>query len=115
MGAFRPEASERLKARPLQQVWRDHLLAGSLLHDGSGRYADGLFVFLSPDLNIACADAVRAYRSCLTDERTFAAWTLEAVVAAIKAAGAGTWIDEFARRYLGFGRIDAATRPPSYA
>jgi hypothetical protein len=105
MRAFKPEASERLKAKPLQQVWRDHLLAGSLLHDGSGNYADGLFVFLYPEANLACAEAVRAYRSCLTNERTFEAWTLEAVVAAVRVAGAGSWIDEFARRYLGFGRL----------
>jgi hypothetical protein len=109
MNAFRSDSSKRLQQKPLQQIWRDHLLAGSLLHDGTHEYADGLFVFLYPRLNTACVDAVAAYRRCLSDERLFAAWTLEDVVAASKAAGAGAWIDELADRYLAFDKIASLT------
>lgn len=59
------------------------------------------------------AKAVYLYRDCLTDASTFAAWTLEDVVAAIRSAGAAGWIDGFHERYLAFEKIEAlAARPP---
>jgi hypothetical protein len=48
-----------------------------------GRFDDGFCVFLYPEGNGDCASAVGKYRECLTSEDTFAAWTLEEVVAAI--------------------------------
>lgn len=103
MGCFRPEALPGLRERPLQQIWRDHLLAGSLRHtDG---YADGFFAFLYPKDNPACANAVRAYRSCLSDAGTFVAWTLEEVSEAIRRHAGPGWIDCFVDRYLNFARL----------
>ena len=37
MGCFDDGASGRLKTKPLQQIWRDHLLTGSLLLDRDAR------------------------------------------------------------------------------
>jgi hypothetical protein len=103
MGAFvDPEAAE-LRAAPLQQVWRDHLLAGSLLVRGD--YDLGAFVFLYPRDNAECHAAVTRYRTHLSSEATFAAWTLEEVVGALKAAGAGPWVQSFEARYLDWGRL----------
>jgi hypothetical protein len=105
MGCFDAAASARLRAKPLQQVWRDHLLAGSLLADPDAGYHDGFFAFLYPSDNDRCASAIAACRSCLTSERSFAPWTLEGIVAALRVEGAGPWVEVFARRYLGFDRI----------
>lgn len=54
MECFRDDARETLRTKPLQQIWRDHLLAGSLLHLESC-FAEGRFVFLYPQANIHCA------------------------------------------------------------
>ena len=100
MGAFRPEALGRLREKPLQQIWRDHLLVGSLVADPGAGYDEGRFVFLSPAENLRCRDAVTAYRTCLANEGSFSAWTLEAVASAVRDAGAGEWIDDLSARYL---------------
>jgi hypothetical protein len=105
MGCFDAAASARLMAKPLQQVWRDHLLAGSLLADPDAGYRDGFFAFLYPSDNDRFASAIAAYRSCLTSERSFAPWTLEGVVGALRVEGGGPWVEMFARRYVGFDRI----------
>jgi hypothetical protein len=102
MGCFEPGGLTRLRERPLQQVWRDHLLAGSLLLDVGAGYDEGVFVFLYPSENVRCLAAVEAYAACLLPGCTsFVPWTLEAVVAAVHAARAGAWIGDFAGRYLG--------------
>ena len=66
------------KAGPLQQMWRDHLLAGA--HRCVDGFDDGFFAFLFPAVNDACSAAVAAYSHCLNDVRTFAAWTLDGFV-----------------------------------
>jgi len=104
-GWFKTEKRAALKGKPLQQIWRDHLLAGSLLMDREAGFDDGCFVFLYPKDNVRCAEAVEQYRGCLTSEESFAAWTLEEVVGALKDAGAGKWVHVLADRYLGFEKI----------
>ena len=106
MACFRPEARERLMAKPLQQIWRDHLLAGALGLDREQGYAGGCFAFVSPRENARCASAVERYRACLTSNDSFVAWTLGQVVDAIEVEGAGPWIGEVGRRYLGRGRSE---------
>jgi hypothetical protein len=90
---------------PLEQMLRDHLLAGSMLvkhaPDG-GRYDEGVFVFFYPEGNICCSKAVANYQRYIQCGDTFAAWKLEEVVAALEAAGPGEeWIELFRERYLG--------------
>ena len=105
MGCFDAPTRPRLRERPLQQIWRDHLLAGSMLKRGDSD--DGLFVFLSPSANEYCREAVASYQSCLTDERTFSAWSLEDVVDAVRDVTDAEWIDDVWNRYLNFGKIEA--------
>ena len=107
MDCFEPTASERLKAKPLQQIWRDHLLMGSLLRDEEQGFKDGFFAFLYPQDNACCADAVAGYRSGLRDATSFASWTLESFVEAITKEGGGAWIEALKRRYSDFGKVDA--------
>lgn len=99
MGCFDSAASARLRARPLQQIWRDHLLAGSLL--AAGDFERGRFVFLYPSRNDRCAAAIADYTSTLSDATTFAAWTLESVVRAIASVTDAKWVRAFSERYLG--------------
>lgn len=110
MGCF-PADRARLKTKPLQQIWRDHLLAGALLGGGLG-YDEGAFVFLYPEANAACARAVAAYRAELTSDATFVAWTLEDVVETQRAAGVRS-AAALAARYLDWAVVEAASAEPA--
>jgi hypothetical protein len=108
MRCFRRGSPDRLKTKPLQQIWRDHLLAGALLRDQRSAYRHGVFVFLYPNDNDRCASAVQDYRACLSDETSFRSWTLERLLEAVRAASGGPWAEAFADRYLAFEKIDRA-------
>jgi hypothetical protein len=92
MDCFDASTTERLRRKPLQQIWRDHLLAGSLLADPESCYEEGFFAFLYPKDNENCARAVEMYSACLTAKSTFVPWTLEGLVEAIKVEGGGAWL-----------------------
>ena len=103
MGCF-VEDRKALQDAPLQQMWRDHLLAGiTRITDG---FVDGLFVMLYLRDNPHVSDAVAAYRTQLTDQRSFAAWTLEDVIGKLRKLSYAQWIDAFHDRYLAFEKID---------
>jgi len=87
----------------LQQIWRDHLLACSMLRTED--YEDGLFVFLYLKDNYDCSSAIEAYRRCLTDERTVVAWILEDVVETLHRHSHTGWINSFHDRYLAFDKV----------
>ncbi len=106
MGCF-PADRTALKKKPLQQIWRDHLLAGALLAGGLG-YDEGAFVFLAPRDNTACARAVTAYRAQLTSDATLMTWALEDVVAAEREAGVPN-AAALAARYLDWEMVERAT------
>ena len=100
MGCFVPEQRAALRAAPLEQLWRDHLLAGSLLlHEPSG-FARGVFAVVAPAQNTAVRDAVARYRAALGDNTTFRSWTLESVVAAVATATSAEWVAELRERYV---------------
>lgn len=102
MGCFVPQR-EALQRRPLQQIWRDHLLAGALIAADIG-YDEGAFVFLAPKGNTACRRAIRAYAKHLEDHSTFASWTLEDVMACFRTP-APAWCEQLVDRYLAFSRV----------
>lgn len=102
MACFNPASRQRLRSQPLQQIWRDHLLAGSLLL--AGDFDRGSFVFLYPSRNERCRAAVASYAEALTEANTFQTWTLEAVVEALKAATVARWVHALEGRYLGTTR-----------
>ena len=103
MGCFDASKLNRLKSQPLQQIWRDHLLAGALR--SVGPYGDGFFVFLYPRDNPHCAGAITQYAECLTNHESFEAWTLEDVIAGIKRHTSEDWVDGFYNRYLNFAKV----------
>lgn len=106
MRCFTSAALAQLRETPLQQIWRDHLLAGSLLQGSV--YEDGAFVFLYPRDNTHCASAIGAYTACLSDPSSLLVWTLEAVLASLRRYSHAPWISAFHERYLDFGRIERA-------
>ena len=85
----------------MEQLWRDHLLAGSLALDGDAGFDSGTFAVIYPSENAAVAKAMDEYRSCLVEPTAITAWSLEQVVEAIVAAGARPWVSELRGRYLG--------------
>jgi hypothetical protein len=103
MGCFKQSALEQLKQQPLQQIWRDHLLAG--IHRIANNFKEGFFVFLYPEQNVHCSKAIKSYADCLITEQTFASWTLESVANAIKRHTDDEWVDLLIDRYLNFEKI----------
>ena len=103
MGVFVPEARPRLRDAPLEQLWRDHLLAGSMLLDEASGFARGAFAVVYPSENVLVASAVQAYRGCLRDDAGFRAWTLEELLDVLARCGGGAWALEVRERYLGAG------------
>lgn len=107
MGCFQGRQDRALlKASPLQQIWRDHLLAGITLIEDKDKYADALFVTLYPRENKHVSEALEDYTQQLVNSHTFAQWTLEDFVAAIRGSSNAEWIDCFVDRYLAFEKID---------
>lgn len=108
MGCFKESKRDALRKNPLQQIWRDHLLAGR--HRLADRFEDGFFAFVYPEDNGHCRDAVTQYRDCLSDEDTFTTWTLEEVCATIQSVTQAPWIETFHDRYLSFDKIETYSR-----
>ena len=63
----------------------------------------------APPQNGACQNAITDYAAYLTDAETFMAWTIEEVVAALREAGGGRWVEAFADRYLAFEKVGTTT------
>ena len=103
MNCFDYGSLKDLEKQPLQQIWRDHMLAG--IHKTVNEFEEGFFVFLYPEGNTHCSEAVERYEEYLTNHETFATWTLESVANAIKSETNDQWIDLFIERYLNFDKI----------
>jgi hypothetical protein len=50
--------------------------------------------------------ALNSYRTHLTDEETFASWTLKEFVSLLQSNSKAPWISAFTDRYLAFEKID---------
>tara|TARA_B100000745_G_scaffold283496_1_gene217585 strand:+ start:90 stop:854 length:765 start_codon:yes stop_codon:yes gene_type:complete len=103
MDCFDEGFLKELEKQPLQQIWRDHMLAG--IHKIQNKFDEGIFVFLYPEKNTHCLEAMEKYKRCLTSTDTFAEWTIESVANQVKQATDDDWIDLFTDRYLDFNKI----------
>lgn len=101
MGVFRPVDRARLRKAPLEQFWRDHLLAGSLLLNRNSGFRSGTFAVVWPRENTIVGAAIEAYKSCLDDTATFRSWPLESVLDAVSAYVDLPWVRAVRERYLG--------------
>ena len=104
MGCFSEPFGAQLTQKPLQQIWRDHLLVGA--HRIVDSFEDGFFVFLYPEGNSACANAVQSYTECLREHSTFVSWTLEQLADSLSEHSSAQWITDFKTRYLDFSQVD---------
>lgn len=107
MNCFSAEGLPALQKAPLQQLWRDHLLAGSMLNDKELGYTEGMFVVMYPAANTPCRRAVRAYRRCLLSDSTFDSCTLDEMVGVLSLATSSAWVGEFHDRYLDFRGLES--------
>ncbi len=106
MGCFKPDSSRELGQKPVEQLWRDHLLVGAMLLDTAAGWETGLYVFLYPEGNTACHRAVQLYGAHLAHTRSFCPLTLETLVAALEAVANSAWTTELRERYLGWHRLE---------
>jgi hypothetical protein len=97
-----------LRANPLQQLFREHLLAQSMIENGL--YAEGHFVLIAPELNHPAQNAAVAYAEHLREPGegriTFQNVTLEKIVDAFREAGQAEHAAALHRRYLDFWLVD---------
>ncbi len=105
MGCFKADALEALHKTPLQQIWRDHLLTGSLLNKDP-RFDEGSFIFLYPKDNLCCEQAVKAYQQCLSSTTTFMPMTIEDMIIALQHHSNEEWVQELSCRYIDFSSIE---------
>ncbi len=110
---FSNEGIERLATMPisLEQIWRDHLLALSMLPPINNDYDEGFFVYLYPKDNTECQIAIDKYLGLLKSENnsdsSFEVITMEKLVNEIKTeTNNAQWILDFEDRYLSFNKIE---------
>lgn len=98
---FRPNSINYLRRVPISQIWRDHMLAISLLQE----YGTGFFVFLYPSQNEECQKGVELYKRHLIceDENItgFCPRFLEDFIDILTALYPAEWTSELKQRYLG--------------
>jgi hypothetical protein len=110
-GLYRDPAAPALRTSPIQQLWREHMLAWAMAD--AGLYTRLVFLVIHPRGNLNCAAAIRAYRRLLLGPPptappvTFAVVTLEQCVETLAASGGGEQAAALHRRYLDFARLDA--------
>jgi len=105
MGCFGEQHLPSLRRPPLEQIWRDHLLAGAML--ASGVWKSGLYVFMYPEGNVHCSRAATAYAECLTTHESFETLTLDRFVQVAEHHVRDAWVTDLRDRYLGWGKIDS--------
>ena len=99
---------DELRRKPIEQIWRDHMLLGSMLLHRPSRWDDAFYVFVYPKDNDRCAVAVDKYVRCLRDPSRFEPVTLEAVVDALENETRAPWVRELRDRYFGWEKIERA-------
>jgi hypothetical protein len=106
-GLFVDPDHPELRTAPLQQLWRQHLLAFALVKNGL--YSTGRFIVIAPELNRSAQDALAKYRQHLRPDGVIAfdAITFNTVIAAIHRAGARDIAALLHERYIEFSDVDA--------
>lgn len=105
-GIFRQDAISQLVKDPLNQIWRDHLLALSMISPPANLGFDsGKFVLLYPKINLNCQIAVDEYLGLMQNNETFENWTMESFLTALLRFDSSDWIYRFFERYLKYSRV----------
>ena len=107
-GLFKDPDHPALRSNPIQQFWRQQLLAYAMIQ--RGLYSAGRFLVIAPRFNTQVQEAIQLYREHLVDNEdavTFDAVTFETVIAMIKKAGATDIAQQLHVRYCDFDAVDA--------
>ena len=104
-GLFKPEDFDKLEKLPYFQIWRDHLLAVSMLKAFPEEYQEGFFLFLSPYTNKQCRDGAKEYRKLLEEtdpiQSHFDIKWLEDFLDTLNIVFNEGWTEEMGWRYMG--------------
>ncbi|MDR3487477.1 MAG: hypothetical protein P4M05_21550 [Bradyrhizobium sp.] len=107
-GLFIDPDSPYLRTNPLQQLWREHCLAQTMV--ANELYDEGYFLLIAPQFNHLVQAAAGAYRCQLNEpsERQvpFINVTLEDFISAMRQAGAKDHAAALFRRYADFWLVD---------
>jgi hypothetical protein len=108
-GIFNMAMLDTLKEKPIQQIWRDHLLVLSMFIKNND-YKVGDFIYLYPTDNLNCKSGIEQYELTFNNskENYFKPLTLQKLVETIKSFSSENWIEEFENRYLRFEKITTA-------
>jgi len=105
---FKNADDPELRKNPCQQLWREHLLAQSLVQEGL--YSEGHFVVLAPRLNWQVQNGISTYQAKLSRHPcanpTFLNVYIERLIEAMSTAGQPTLAAELFQRYCDFAKID---------
>lgn len=106
-GLFLDHAAEALRTNPLQQAWRLHMLAQSMID--AGLYDEGFFVTIAPRLNTQVRQGFEAYERHLREPQDgkvrFVNLALEDVIEATRLTDK-RHADALHRRYCDFWLVD---------
>ena len=101
-------AAAALRSNPLQQFWREHLLAQSMIDNGL--YDEGYLVVIAPALNHHVQDAAEAYQAQLREPEDgkvrFANFALEDVTETIRLSDPAH-AEALHHRYCDFWLVDS--------
>ena len=107
-GLFLDPDGPQLRTNPLQQLWREHCLAQTMVHNSL--YEEGTFILVAPRFNHLVQNAAGAYACQLVEpgrgQVGFINLHLEAVIEALRAAGAVEHAGKLHRRYCDFWLVD---------
>ena len=95
-----------LRANPIQQLWREHLLASTMLD--TRHYDEGRYVLVAPILNTQAQRAATIYQKHLNAMGSipFVNVTLERAIEALCTAGASDYARALFERYCDFTAVE---------
>lgn len=107
-GLFRNPDDPALRRNPVQQLWRQHMLAQAMVM--SGLYDTGAFLIVGPERNGELQRAADRYKAMLAvndGSVPFQGVTLETAIAAVALAGNTAHAAALTHRYTDFGPVHA--------
>ena len=106
---WRADAADAVSLVQHNQLWRDHLLAWSLLSHPSSEYGHGRLAVVFHPEDRGTGDVVEGYRQLLRDDATLEALDLGAIMSAWR-PHVGEWAAEFERRYVDLSGSEGLVR-----
>lgn len=107
-GLYKDPSADTLRTNPCQQLWREHLLAASMIQRSI--YDEGTLIVIAPRLNWYAQNGIAAYARHLkkpeVHQPSFTGIYLERFIEAIGTAGEPAFAQRLHQRYCDFARID---------